>query len=151
MNAPSPAADRSRWRRAYRRRSEERPCARPVSSSGLLHGWNLSQEAVGVGSRVLARGDLTDLGSALAGRLRRRVVRDVEFDLFVARGDERFGIAGANAAGVGDMPISWNGFGPDAALLFLLDAPFLTAFSPKKRCPFQLVPVTALATCERLR
>src|SRR5271166_6168181 len=67
---------------------------------------------------------------------------DVESDRFVARGDERFGIAGANAAGVGDMPISWNGFGPDVALLFLLDAPFLTAFSPKKRCPFQLVPVT---------
>src|SRR5208337_2138665 len=76
---------------------------------------------------------------------------DVESDLFVARGDERFGIAGANAAGVGDMPISWNGFGPEALLFLLLDAPFLTAFSPKKRCPFQLVPVTALATCERLR
>jgi hypothetical protein len=30
-------------------------------------------------------------------------------------------------------------------------APPLTAFSPKKRCPFQFVPVIALATCERLR
>ena len=31
------------------------------------------------------------------------------------------------------------------------NVPFLTAFSPKKRCPFQFVPVIALATCERLR
>ena len=35
--------------------------------------------------------------------------------------------------------------------LFLLEAPVLTAFNPKKRCPFQFVPVIALATCERLR
>ena len=35
--------------------------------------------------------------------------------------------------------------------LFLLEVPVLTAFNPKKRCPFQFVPVIALATCERLR
>src|SRR5271166_2465010 len=29
--------------------------------------------------------------------------------------------------------------------------PFLAAFSPKNRCPFQFGPVIALATCERLR
>ena len=67
------------------------------------------------------------------------------------RGGEPSGVAGANPARVGVMPISSNRFGPGAALLFLLGAPFLTAFSPKKRCPFQFVPVIALATCERLR
>jgi len=50
-----------------------------------------------------------------------------------------------------DTPISSNGFGLGVALLSLLEIPFLTAFSPKKRCPFQFVPVIALATCERLR
>ena len=44
------------------------------------------------------------------------------------------------------MAISSNGFGLGEALLFLLEMPFVTAFSPKKRCPFQFVPVIALAT-----
>ena len=38
-----PARDRIRWRRACRRRSEGRPCARPASSSDLLDGLSLSQ------------------------------------------------------------------------------------------------------------
>jgi hypothetical protein len=42
------------------------------------------------------------------------------------------------------MPIASNGFGPGAALLFLLGAPLLTAFSPKMRCPFQFVPLPAV-------
>ena len=49
------------------------------------------------------------------------------------------------------MPISSDGFGLGVALLFLFEAPLPTGFSPKKRCPFQFVPVIALATCERLR
>ena len=49
------------------------------------------------------------------------------------------------------MPMSSNGVGLGVALLFLLEMLFVTAFSPKKRCPFQFVPVIALATCERLR
>src|SRR5271166_1263972 len=65
---------------------------------------------------------------------------DVESDRFVARGGEPSGVAGAKAAWVGDMPISSNEFGPGVALLFLLGAPFLTAFSPKKRCP---IPIRA--------
>ena len=48
------------------------------------------------------------------------------------------------------MPISSNEFGLGVTFLFLLE-PVLTAFNPKKRCPFQFVPVIALATCERLR
>src|SRR5271166_897976 len=44
---------------------------------------------------------------------------DVESDRFVVRGGEPSGIAGANPARVGDMPISSNGFGPGVALLFL--------------------------------
>ena len=39
-----------------------------------------------------------------------------------------------------------KGFGLGVALPFLFEAPFLTAFSPKKRWPFQFVPVIALAT-----
>ena len=65
--------------------------------------------------------------------------------------DERSGIAGANPARVGDMPISSNQSGLGVTFLFLLEAPAPTAFNPKKRCPFQFVPVIALATCERLR
>jgi hypothetical protein len=42
-------------------------------------------------------------------------------------------------------------FDVGAAISFLLEMPFLTPFSPKKRCPFQFVPVIALAACERLR
>src|SRR5271166_876884 len=70
---------------------------------------------------------------------------------FVASGCQPSGIASANVARVGDMPTSSSRFGRGVALSFLLEAPFLTAFSPKKRCPFQFVPVIALATCERLR
>ena len=72
-------------------------------------------------------------------------------DSLVARGGERSGIAGANPARVGDTPISSNESGLGVTFLFLLEAPVLTAFNPKKRCPFQFVPVIALATCERLR
>ena len=61
------------------------------------------------------------------------------------------GMFGTAAARVGDMPISSIEFGLGVAFLSLLDVPFLTAFSPKKRCPFQFLPVIALATCERLR
>ena len=42
-------SDPSRWRRAYRRRSEGRFCARPVSSSDLLDGLSFSRELPGVG------------------------------------------------------------------------------------------------------
>src|SRR5208337_1413300 len=59
-----------------------------------------------------------------------------EADSFVARCVERSGVAGAKAAWVGDMPISSNEFGFGVALLFVLEARSLTAFSPKKRCPF---------------
>ena len=59
-------SDPSRWRRAYRRRSEGRSCARPVSSSDLLDGLSFSRELPGVGTRVLARADLTDRWPALA-------------------------------------------------------------------------------------
>src|SRR5208282_667452 len=76
---------------------------------------------------------------------------DAESDSLVARGGERSGIAGANPARVGDTPISSNESGLGVTFLFLLEAPVLTAFNPKKRCPFQFVPVIALATCERLR
>jgi len=63
----------------------------------------------------------------------------VESNSLVARGGERSGIAGANPASVGDTPTSSNGFGLGVAFLSLLEMPFLTAFSPKKRCPFQFV------------
>ena len=76
---------------------------------------------------------------------------DAESGSFVARGCQRSGVAGAKAAWVVDMPISSNEFGFGVALLFVSEARSLTAFSPKKRCPFQFVPVIALATRERLR
>ncbi len=104
----------------------------------------------GVRSRLFARAGLSGLGPALAARSPSQLVRRRRSDSFVARGGERSADTGANAARVG-MPVSSTGFGLGAALLRLLEAPFLTAFSPKKRCPFQLVPVIALATCERLR
>src|SRR5271165_1633968 len=107
------------------------------ASVASLSGLNLDQ------LRLQWRNQLGGIAPAHLG--------DVESDRFVARGGEPSGIAGANPARVGVMPISSNGFGPGVALLFLLGAPFLTAFSPKKRCPFQFVPVIALATSERLR
>jgi hypothetical protein len=76
---------------------------------------------------------------------------DVESALFVASRGERSGVSGADAARGGDTPTSSNGFGRVVALLLLLETPFLIVFSPKKRCPFQFVPVIALAACERLR
>jgi hypothetical protein len=47
--------------------------------------------------------------------------------------------------------VSSNGFGVGVARRFLFEASFLSDFNPKKRRPFQFVPVIALATCEKLR
>jgi hypothetical protein len=44
-----------------------------------------------------------------------------------------------------------NDSGVGVTLLFLFEAPLLSDFNPKKRWPFQFVPVIALAACERLR
>ena len=63
------------WRRAYRRRSEGRSCARPVSPSDLLDGLSFAPELPGVGTRVLARADLTDRWPALAAVSPSRFVR----------------------------------------------------------------------------
>src|SRR5271165_1235581 len=99
-----------------------------------------------------ARADLTDRWPALAAVSPSRFVRRCRIGLLlVARGGKRSGIAGVNPARVGDTPISSNESGLGVTFLFLLEAPVLTAFNPKKRCPFQFVPVIALATCERLR
>ena len=70
----SPAPGRNRLRRACRRRSEGRSCARPASSSDLLDGLSLSRRLAEVGTRVLAQADLTSLGPALANRSPSRLV-----------------------------------------------------------------------------
>jgi hypothetical protein len=57
----------------------------------------------------------------------------------------------ARACRGGDTPVSIDSFVVGVALLSLFEAPLLAGFSPKKRCPFQFVPVIALATRERLR
>ena len=56
------------------------------------------------------------------------------------RGGEPSGIAGANPARVGVMPISSNGFGPGVALLLLLGAPFPHRLQPEEAMP---IPIRA--------
>ena len=66
---------------AYRRRSEGDLALDPFHRSDLLDGLSFAPDAPGVGTRVLARADLTDRWPALAAVSPSRFVADAEFGL----------------------------------------------------------------------
>src|SRR5271166_65961 len=119
-----------------------------LCSLDLLDGSSLSRELAGLGTHVLARVDLTGHGPALAALSPSRFARRCRSGPLRCERRRTIGHCGCEP---GEGWCHANIEQWVVALLFLLGAPFLTAFSPKKRCPFQFVPVIALATCERLR